>query len=140
MQSFLGQTILGIMTQYACFRFPVMIDSSKIDDEALCNLFSENRTGKNKSAQHLGTKSHVYLSKINISWKKAMTNFMLLSTKTVDPVTLQHYFKVVNVVLPTKENSAVVSRFKQRRSQRGKLPKTMNSWSNGFQLFRGNIC
>ena len=49
MQSFLGQTILGKMTQYACFRFPAMIDSSKIDDEALCALFSENRAGKTKA-------------------------------------------------------------------------------------------
>lgn len=49
MQSSLSLTILGIMTQYACFRFPAMIDSSKIDDEALCiNLFSENRIERAK--------------------------------------------------------------------------------------------
>lgn len=56
MQSFLGDTFLGIMSQYACFRFPAMIDSSRW--WSLFVPFSQKKSKQNKNV-HIAHENYI---------------------------------------------------------------------------------
>lgn len=119
-------------------------------DEALCALFSENRTGKTKAwnfcARKLYQSCHINHSKINTIWELSVgkgSRLILYRSvrKLYSPVmnvtrqSLFQSFSIVNLVLQIREHFAVVSRLRQhynaRWSRRWKLPKTTN-WSDGL--------